>query len=111
MPTYEYECESCEYIFEAFHSMLANPLVDCPQCNQPKLIKLIGSGAAVIVRGTENPCTGGRSIPTKKNIKKCKKLDKLGEGKNKCKTPWWRKDRVNKKILNNPEKYIQEGKV
>lgn len=110
MPTYDYECEECGHKFEAFHGMLVDPLVDCPQCKQPKLIKLIGCGAAVIVKGTENPCRGGRSSKTK-NSKKPVKRDKLGEGKYKSTDPWWRTGKVNKKILKNPEKYVKEGRL
>lgn len=102
MPTYDYECESCGHEFEAFHGMLVDALTDCPKCKQPKLIKLISAGAAVIVKGTENPCTGGRGHNTKKK-------DKMGEGKYKNKDHWWRTGKINKKILNNPKKYIQEG--
>lgn len=107
MPTYDYKCNSCNYEFEVFHSMLTEPLVDCPECNQPKLVKLIGPGAAVIIKGTENPCVGGRNNKTKKK----KNLDKLGEGKNKGKKPFWRDGPVNKKILRNPKEYIREGRI
>ena len=109
MPTYDYKCTSCGHELEAFHAMSAEPLVDCPQCNQPELIKLVGMGAAVIVRGTETPCHGGRSI--KKQRMQPNKADRLGEGKNKTGRPWWRKKGINKKVLKNPKKYIQTGDV
>lgn len=102
MPTYEYECSHCHYKFEAFHAMSAEPLVCCPECDHPTLIKLIGSGAAVIVRGTKNPCRGGR---------KREHLDRLGEGKNKSEKPFWRDGPINKKVLKNPEKYIKKGEI
>lgn len=112
MPTYDYKCTACDHEFEAFHGMLVNPLVDCPACHQPKLIKLIGPGAAVIIKGTENPCTGSRGSKTKNKSPKTKKRDRLGEGKHKNDAPWWRNEnKVNKKILKNPDKYIKEGKV
>lgn len=103
MPTYDYECEACDHAFEAFHAMSAESLTECPGCHKPKLVKLIGPGAAVIVRGTENPCDGIRS--------RTKKFDKLGEGKNKCEKPFWRDGPVDKDILKNPERYIREGEV
>jgi len=103
MPTYDYECRSCGYMFEAFHAMSAKPLTECPSCHEPKLIKLIGIGSAVIIKGTETPCHGGRS--------KKKKLDRLGEGKNKGEKPFWRDGPINKDVLKNPKKYIKEGKV
>lgn len=102
MPTYEYECKNCGHYFEAFHSMSAIPLTDCPRCCKNTLIRLIGKGGAVIVKGTATPCRGGRRIIPK---------DRLGEGKNKTEKPFWRDGPVNKKILKNPEKYIKEGVV
>jgi hypothetical protein len=77
--------------------MSAEPLVDCPECLSPELIKLIGMGICPIVKGTENPCTGG---------------SKLGEGEFKQKEkPFWRDTKVNPKVLKNPEKYIKEGRT
>ena len=73
--------------------MSAEPLVDCPECKQPTLVKLIGAGAAVIVRGTETPCHGGRKLPAK------------------GKMPSWRDGPVDKRILKNPKKYIAEGEI
>lgn len=111
MPTYDYQCEACGHEFEAFHAMSAEPLAECPECREPKLIKLISPGAAVIVRGTENPCRGIRGTTKKKEKIPPKKLDRLGEGKNKGKQPFWRDGPINKDILKNPERYIKEGKV
>ena len=90
--------------------MMAEPLKDCPECGKPKLMKLIGPGAAVIVKGTENPCRGTRK-GSKDNRRKPKLGDKLGQGKNKTGKPFWRDGKIDKKILNNPGKYIREGKV
>lgn len=109
MPTYDYECEACGHEFEKFHAMSAEPLNECPECHKLKLVKLIGPGAAVIVRGTKNLCSGIRGR-TKKNTQP-KKLDKLGEGENKREKPFWRDGPVNKDILKNPEKYIRKGRV
>jgi len=112
MPTYDYECEACGHKLEAFHAMSADPLVDCPGCGQPKLIKQIGMGAAAIVKGSENPCRGSRGGGTKKGQRMTPKAqDKLGEGKNKGEKPFWRDGDVNKDVLKNPERYIKEGKV
>jgi len=85
--------------------MSAEPLTECPRCHQPKLIKLIGIGAAVIVKGTKTPCHGGRS-----NVKP-KNSDKLGKGKNKGEKPFWRDGPVDKKVLENPKKYIEKGEI
>lgn len=109
MPTYDYECQACGYKFEAFHTMSAKPLVECSECHKPRLIKLIGPGVSIIVRGTKNPCRSTRGKTQKKTSPK--KRDKLGEGKNKVEKPFWRDGPINKDILKNPEQYIKEGKV
>lgn len=103
MPTYDYECEECGFEFETFHSILQEPLLDCPECRKPRLIRLIGGGAAVIVRGTKTPCRGDRKSTTQK--------DRLGEGKFKTEKPFWRDGPINKKVLKNPEQYIKKGKI
>lgn len=83
--------------------MSAKPLVECPKCGLPELIKLISAGAVVIIKGTTTPCRGARGhIPRK---------DRLGEGKFKSEKPFWRDGPVNKDVLKNPRKYIEEGKV
>ena len=51
MPTYEYICESCDHAFEEFQAITAKPLRKCPQCDKPKLKRLIGMGAGVIFKG------------------------------------------------------------
>ncbi len=102
MPTYDYMCNKCSYKFEVFHGMNDTNLICCPECNTDSLIKLISPGAGVIIRGTDNPCNGGRHR---------KKKDRLGEGKNKPDKPFWRDGKVNKKILNDPQKYMRSGEV
>jgi putative FmdB family regulatory protein len=52
MPTYEYRCTSCEHQFEQFQSMKDKPLRKCPQCGKNALERLIGTGAAVIFKGS-----------------------------------------------------------
>ncbi len=53
MPTYNYRCKSCDHAFEAFHSMSAEPLKECPQegCAGP-VAKQIGAGSGVLFKGT-----------------------------------------------------------
>jgi putative FmdB family regulatory protein len=52
MPTYEYLCDACEHQFEEFQSFTAEPLTKCPECGKKKLRRLLGSGAAVIFKGS-----------------------------------------------------------
>lgn len=51
MPTYEYKCGSCGYVFEEFQSMKEAPLRVCPKCGE-KVQRLIGPGAALIFKGS-----------------------------------------------------------
>lgn len=50
MPTYEYECVNTGKRFERFQHLSAAPLKACPACGGPAK-RLIGTGAAVIVKG------------------------------------------------------------
>jgi putative FmdB family regulatory protein len=51
MPTYEYECKSCNYTFEAFQSMKDPPLENCPQCGK-NVRRLINGGTGIIFKGS-----------------------------------------------------------
>src|SRR5947209_6633149 len=52
MPTYEYVCDACNHTFDEFQSMTSEPLKKCPQCGKKKLRRLIGTGAAIIFKGS-----------------------------------------------------------
>ena len=52
MPTYEYECDACGHRFEEFQQMSDAPLKSCPKCRKRKLRRLIGSGGALIFKGS-----------------------------------------------------------
>ncbi len=52
MPTYDYMCEGCRHAFEQFQSITAKPLQTCPSCGQPRLRRLIGTGAGVLFKGS-----------------------------------------------------------
>lgn len=51
MPFYEYRCDNCEYQLEALQKISDPPLLDCPQCGQPSLKKLV-SAAAFRLKGS-----------------------------------------------------------
>lgn len=51
MPTYDYKCTSCNYTFELFQPMTAEPLSKCPKCNG-RVKRLIGTGAGSIFKGS-----------------------------------------------------------
>jgi len=51
MPTYEYECKSCGWRFEAFQNIKDDPLKDCPKCGG-EIYRLINGGGGVIFKGS-----------------------------------------------------------
>ncbi len=51
MPTYEYRCDECGYVFEEFQSMNDEPLTTCPKC-KGSVQRLIGPGAGLIFKGS-----------------------------------------------------------
>ena len=102
MPTYEYQCRDCEHEFEAFQSMSAARLRECPRCRRSALVRLIGMGAAVIVRGTSTPCHPSRRPPRAKRRKRGAKREK----------PWYRSgDRIDPDTLKDPDHYIHTGEI
>ncbi len=52
MPTYDYHCKNCDHAFELFQSMSAGVKKKCPKCSKMTLERLIGTGAAVIFKGS-----------------------------------------------------------
>lgn len=52
MPTYDYGCEKCETVFEAFHGINENPVLKCPECGSEDVSKKISSGAGIVFKGS-----------------------------------------------------------
>jgi putative FmdB family regulatory protein len=52
MPTYDYACKACDHAFELFQQMSADLETVCPECGEESLKRLIGTGSAVIFRGS-----------------------------------------------------------
>lgn len=50
MPTYDYVCGSCEHAFEQVQRMKDAALTTCPRCGTEALKRLIGMGAAMIMK-------------------------------------------------------------
>ena len=50
MPTYEYECKTCNHIFDAFQSISDDPIKTCPKCGQ-EVRRRINGGMGVIFKG------------------------------------------------------------
>lgn len=93
MPTYEYRCDDCGYQFEEFQSITAKPLRKCKKCGKMKLVRLLGTGAGIIFKGSGFYETDYRSESYKKAAESEKpKSDKGsssesgGKGKESAKT-------------------------
>lgn len=59
MPTYEYECKKTGRRFEMFQNITEAPVRKCPECGG-KVRRLIGTGAAVIFKGSGSYATDYR---------------------------------------------------
>lgn len=66
MPTYDYRCGECGHEFELFQSMKDRPKRTCPSCKKKSLERLIGTGAAVLFKGSGFYETDYRSASYKK---------------------------------------------
>ncbi len=86
MPTYEYKCDNCGHRFERLQSITAKALRKCPKCGRPDLKRLIGTGAAVLFKGSGFYATDYRSENYKESAKK-EKPEKSKETKEKTATP------------------------
>lgn len=83
MPTYDYRCTACEHEFEEFQSMTAPLLKKCPKCGKNKLERLIGTGAALMFKGSGFYITDYRSDSYKKSAEADKPAN---EGKSESKS-------------------------
>src|SRR6516225_444313 len=66
MPTYDYVCDACDHEFELFQSITDSVKRKCPACRKPKLRRLIGTGAAIMFKGSGFYKTDYRSESYKK---------------------------------------------
>jgi putative FmdB family regulatory protein len=53
MPTYEYKCKKCGYLFEVSHSMITKHEVSCPQCRS-EAKRIITGGSGFIIKGSSS---------------------------------------------------------
>ena len=52
MPTYEYSCKRCKHKFEAFQSIVSEPVTICPLCHGNTVERIISGGAGIIFKGS-----------------------------------------------------------
>jgi len=43
MPIYEYACKKCDHRLDALQKIADAPLVDCPECGEPSLKRLLSA--------------------------------------------------------------------
>jgi putative FmdB family regulatory protein len=81
MPTYDYECDACGHQFELFQSIKEDPIKKCPECKKSKVRRLLGTGAAIVFKGSGFYQTDYRSESYKKRAKADSEGTKPAEGK------------------------------
>ncbi|MCX7995534.1 MAG: zinc ribbon domain-containing protein [candidate division WOR-3 bacterium] len=77
MPTYEYECINCKYLFEAFQGINDLPIERCPKCGGG-VRRLISGGAGLIFKGSGFYITDYKKKSLPKKDKK-PELEKPGD--------------------------------
>ena len=89
MPTYDYVCDGCGHAFELFQSMTDSVKKTCPKCGKKKLRRLIGTGGAIVLKGSGFYKTDYRSDSYKKAAAadSGKKADGGGDKKSSDKKP------------------------
>jgi putative FmdB family regulatory protein len=43
VPIYEYACKKCDHTLDALQKMSDDPLLDCPECGEPALKRLLSA--------------------------------------------------------------------
>lgn len=83
MPTYDYRCGACSHEFELFQSMRDSVKKKCPECGKLALERLIGTGAAVMFKGSGFYETDYRSESYKKAAEADKKTAETAKAETK----------------------------
>ncbi len=85
MPTYDYVCDACDHAFELYQSITAATKRKCPECGRMKLRRLIGTGAAIMFKGSGFYSTDYRSESYKEGAAAAKKSRSEKKKKDKAK--------------------------
>ena len=78
MPTYDYECSACGHEMELFQGINEPVKKKCPECGKLKLRRLLGTGAAVVFKGSGFYQTDYRSDSYKKGADAATKTESSG---------------------------------
>ena len=80
MPTYEYECRSCDHRFERFQPITARRAAPCPRCGKSAQ-RLISAGGGLLFKGSGFYTTDYRSSGYKQKAKaECRQSSPSSEG-------------------------------
>jgi len=82
MPTYDYQCDACGHEMEVFQSISEPKKRKCPACGKLKLRRLLGTGAAVVFKGSGFYQTDYRSESYKKGAEAEKKATEKSSDSN-----------------------------
>ena len=83
MPTYDYQCKTCEHTWEEFQSIKAKPTKKCPECGKRTAKRVIGPGAGIIFKGSGFYQTDYRSESYKKGAEADKKAKEPAKSESK----------------------------
>ena len=79
MPTYDYQCDGCDHAFELFQGINEPKKRKCPSCGKLKLRRLMGTGAAIVFKGSGFYQTDYRSESYNKAKAADKPADSAGD--------------------------------
>ena len=104
MPLYDYQCSKCEHIVEdAYQSIFEDPLVECPNCKENQLCRIITGGVHVFVKGSSTPVDIRREeVPIKKEEPKKQWYHSHGSAS---------ASEINKMTNKQKAKYIMENDI
>lgn len=110
MPAYEYECHNpeCAAIMEIRHSIKDPAMSLCPLCHQTTLKRNIVNTFLVFIDMKKPKSLGGIA---EQNTTAALRRGETPPGWEKKPTPIWRDGPIDMKILRNPKKFIETGKV
>ncbi len=86
MPTYDYQCDACDYTFELYQGINDAKKRKCPKCGKLKLRRLLGTGAAIVFKGSGFYQTDYRSEAYNKARAADKPSDKSADAKSEGKS-------------------------
>ena len=59
MPTYEYKCSACEYVWEEIQKINDKKIEQCPECKEKTAKRLVSGGTGFVLKGSGWYSSGG----------------------------------------------------